>query len=169
MLAFGIGTTTTIFSIASLKEGSRTGSGGGNHARLRSALVITEIAIAIVLLAASGLLLRSFSNMSSTDLGFQPDHVLTAGYALPQKQYATQAEIDGFNNRVFLQLRQLPGVEEVALTSTLPTTGDGIEAFVAEGYVDPRGPDQTAASPSQVIWDFFKAMGIPLIRGRYFT
>jgi predicted permease len=121
------------------------------------------------LLAASGLLLRSFSNMSSTNLGFRPDHVLTAGYALPQKQYATQAEIDGFNNRVLLQVRQLPGVEEVALTSTLPTTGDGIEAFVAEGYVDPRGPDQTAASPSQVIGDFFKAMGIPLIRGRYFT
>jgi predicted permease len=154
---------------ACLKEGGRGGSGGGSHGRLRSALVITEIAIAIVLLTASGLLLRSFINMSSADLGFRPDHVTTAGYALPQKQYATQVQIDGFNNRVLAQLRQLPGVEEVALTSTLPTTGDGIESFVAEGYVDPRGPDQTAASPSQVIGDFFKVMGIPLIRGRYFT
>ena len=154
---------------ASLKEGGRSGSAGGSHARLRSALVVMEIAIALILLAASGLLLRSFSNMSAVDLGFRPDHVTTAVYALPQKQYSTQPQIDTFNNRLLQQLRQLPGVESVGLTSTLPTTGDGIEAFVVEGYVDPRGPDQTAASPSQVIGDYFKAIGIPLIRGRYFT
>lgn len=66
-------------------------------------------------------------------------------------------------------LRELPGLEAVGLTSTIPTTGDGIWSFVADGYVDPRGPDQTAASPSQVIGDYFKAIGTPLIRGRYST
>jgi predicted permease len=154
---------------ASMKEGGRSGSAGGSHARLRSTLVVMEIAIALVLLTASGLLLRSFSNMSAVDLGFRPDHVTTASYSLPQKQYSTQAQVDGFNNRLLLQLRQLPGVASVGLTSTLPTTGDGIEAFVVQGYVDPRGPDRSAASPSQVIGDYFKAMGIPLLRGRYFT
>jgi predicted permease len=154
---------------ASMKEGGRSGSAGGSHARLRSTLVVVEIAIALILLTASGLLLRSFSNMSAVDLGFRPDHVTTAVYALPQKQYSTQTQIDTFNNKLLEQLRQLPGIEAVGLTSTLPTTGDGIEAFVVDGYVDPRGPDQTAASPSQVIGDYFKAIGIPLIRGRYFS
>ncbi|MGA7313829.1 MAG: ABC transporter permease [Silvibacterium sp.] len=154
---------------ASMKEGGRSGSAGGSHARLRSTLVVVEIAIALILLTASGLLLRSFSNMSAVDLGFRPDHVTTAVYALPQKQYSTQTQIDAFNNKLLEQLRQLPGIEAAGLTSTLPATGDGIEAFVVDGYVDPRGPDQTAASPSQVIGDYFKAIGIPLIRGRYFS
>src|SRR6201996_8149801 len=154
---------------AGLKEGGRSGSFGGSHARLRSTLVVTEIAIALVLLCASGLLLRSFSNMSQVDLGFRPDHVPTAVYALPQKQYSTQPQVDAFNNRLLEQLRQLPGVEAVGLTSTLPTAGAGLESFVVDGYVDPRGPDQTAASPSQVGGDYFKAIGTPLLHGRYFT
>ena len=154
---------------ASMKEGGRSGSAGGSHARLRSTFVVVEIAVALILLTASGLLLRSFSNMNTVDLGFHPDHVTTAAYALPQKQYSTQTQIDTFNNTLLQQLRQLPGVQAVGLTSTIPTTGDGIEAFVVDGYVDPRGPDQTAASPSQVIGDYFKAIGTPLIRGRYFT
>jgi predicted permease len=154
---------------ASLKEGGRSGSASGSHARLRSALVVAEIAVALVLLAASGLLLRSFSAMSQVDLGFRPDHVATAVYGLPQKEYATQAAIDTLNRKLLDQLRQLPGVEAAGLTSVLPTTGDGIESFVVDGYVDARGPDQNAASPSQVIGDYFQAMGIPLVRGRYFT
>lgn len=154
---------------ASMKESGRTGSASGSHARLQSTLVVAEIAIALVLLCASGLLLRSFSNMSAVDLGFRPDHVTTAAYALPRQSYSTQMYVDSFNNRLLQQLRQVPGVESVGLTSTLPTTGDGIQTFVADGYVDPRGPDRTAASPFQVIGDYFKAMGIPLVRGRYFT
>jgi predicted permease len=154
---------------ASMREGGRSGSAGGSHTRLRSTLVVTEIAIALILLTTSGLLLRSFSNMSAVDLGFRPDHVTTASYSLPQKQYSKQAQIDTFNRQLVQQLRQLPGVQSVGLTSTLPTTGDGIEAFVVEGYVDPRGPDRIVASPSQVIGDYFKAIGIPLIRGRYFA
>jgi putative ABC transport system permease protein len=114
-------------------------------------------------------LLRSFGRMSAVELGFRPDHVTTAAYALPQKVYSTQEQIDTFNRRLMQQLRQLPGVQAAALTSTIPATGAGIEAFVAEGYLDPRGPDRTAAAPSFVIGDFFRAMGIPLLRGRYFT
>jgi predicted permease len=154
---------------AAIKDGGRSGSLGSSHARLRSSLVVAEIAIALVLLTASGLLLRSFSNMGAVDLGFRPDHVVTGVYALPQKQYSTQALIDAFNNKLLLELRQQPGVGSVGLTSTLPTAGGVIETFVVDGYVDPRGPDLTSASPSQVIGDYFKAMGIPLVRGRYFT
>jgi len=138
---------------ASMKDGGRSGSAGGSHARLRSTFVVVEIAVALILLTASGLLLRSFSNMNTVDLGFHPDHVTTAAYALPQKQYSTQTQIDTFNNTLLQQLRQLPGVQAVGLTSTIPTTGDGIESFVVDGYVDPRGPDQTAASKLKVEGD----------------
>ncbi|MGB7353060.1 MAG: ABC transporter permease [Acidobacteriaceae bacterium] len=154
---------------ASLKEGGRSGSAGGGHARLRSTLVVLEIAVALVLLTASGLLLRSFSKMSEVNLGFRPDHVTTAVYSLPQKQYATQAQIDTFNRRLLERLRQLPGVQAAGMTTTIPATGDGITIFVVEGFVDPRGPDRSTASPSMVIPDYFQAMGIPLLRGRYFT
>ena len=155
---------------ASLKEGGRSGSVGGSHARLRSTLVVAEIAIALILLTASGLLLRSFANMSAVDLGFRPEHVTTANYSLPQKQYVTQAQVDSFNTELLQRLHQLPGAEAAGLTNTLPTTGeDGIESFVAEGYVDAKGSSQTAASPNQVIGDYFRAMGIPLLRGRFFT
>jgi predicted permease len=154
---------------AAMKEGGRSGSAGGTHGGLRSVLVITEIAVALVLLTAAGLLLRSFGKMSAVDLGFQPEHVTTAGYALPQKEYSTQAQIDSFNQRLLEKLRQLPGVEAAGLTSTIPATGAGIEAFVVEGYVDPRGPGHGSAPPTQVIGDFFKVLGIPLLRGRYFT
>jgi predicted permease len=154
---------------ASLKEGGQSGSAGGGHARLRSTLVVLEIAIALVLLAASGLLLRSFSNMSSVDLGFRPDHVTIAPYSLPKKQYSTQAQVDSFNTRLLQQLRQQPGVESVGLSNAIPTTGNFVWNFTVQGYVDPRGPAQTLASPSLVIGDYFKAIGTPLMRGRYFT
>lgn len=154
---------------AMMKEGGRSGSSSSSHGRLRSALVVIEIAVALILLTASGLLLRSFNKMSSVDLGFRPNHVTTATYSLPQKQYSSQVGIDGFNNRLLQQLRRIPGVQAVGITTTIPTTGNGIETFIADGYVDPRGPDQTAASPSQVIGDYFKAIGTPLLRGRYFT
>ena len=157
---------------ASLKEGGRSGCAGGPHAHLRSALVVAEIAIALILLTASGLLLRSFEKMSAVDLGFRPDHVTTAGYALPQKQYVTQAQVDGFNHELLGRLREIPGVEAAGLTSTLPASGDfrdsGLWTITADGFVDPRRPDQIA-TPSLVMGDYFRAMGIPLLQGRFFT
>jgi predicted permease len=129
-----------------------------------------EIAIALVLLTTSGLLLRSFGKMSAVDLGFRPDHVATALYTLPRTQYSTQAQIDNFNNKLLQQLRQLPGVQSVGLTDNLPTAGTGAsQSFVADGYVNPRGSEQTVAARSHVIGDYFEAIGIPLIHGRYFN
>jgi predicted permease len=155
---------------AAMKEGGRSGSAGSSHARLRSTFIVLEIAIALVLLTASGLLLRSFSKMRTADLGFRPDHVATAVYALPRAQYSTQAQIDNFNNKLLQQLRQQPGVQSVGLTNNLPTQGNGgSQSFVAEGYVNPHGSEQLVASRSHVIGDYFKAIGIPLIRGRYFN
>jgi len=155
---------------ANLKEGGRNGSEGGGHARLRSTLVVAEIAIALVLLTASCLLLRSFEKMRSVDLGFRPDHVTTASYSLPQKQYEKQAQVDTFNRELLRQLNELPGVTATAMTSLLPQGGNNNnQTFVVEGYVPPKGADMNLATVSQVMGKFFPAMGISLLRGRFFT
>jgi predicted permease len=153
-----------------LKEGGRTGSAGGGHARFRSTLVVAEIAVALVLLIASGLLLRSFEKLRSVDLGFRPDHTLTAYYGLPQRQYSTQASIDQFNDSLLRRLKQLPGVEEVGVAGQLPASGSTAStAFVAENYVAPDGEGLSLAWPNQVLGNYLEAEGIPLLRGRTFT
>jgi putative ABC transport system permease protein len=151
-----------------LKEGGRTV--GGGHAWLRTGLVAGEIAIALMLLAASGLLLRSFEKMLAVDLGFRPDHVLTASYSLPQKQYSTQPAVDGFNHELIRRLRQLPGVKFAGLTSFLPASGgDSNTVIDAEGYVAPKGAGMNLATQVTVDGDYLQAIGVPLLSGRYFT
>ncbi|MGC1462986.1 MAG: ABC transporter permease [Terracidiphilus sp.] len=155
---------------ANLKEGGRTGSEGSGSTRLRSTLVVTEIAIALVLLTASFLLLRSFEKMRSVDLGYRPQNVTTAAYGLPQKQYEKQPQVDEFNRELLLRLNQLPGVAATGLTSLLPAGGNNNnQTFVVEGYMPPKGGDMNLATVSQVIGNYFPAMGIPLLRGRLFT
>lgn len=155
---------------ANLKEGGRSGSEGGGHARLRSGLVVSEIAIALVLLAASGLLLRSFSKMRQVELGYRPDHVTTASYGLPHEQYPTQPLVDAFNRQLLDRLNRLPGVTASGISSVVPAgNNNNNQTFVAEGYTPPPGADMNLATVSQVIGDIFPAMGIPLLRGRFFS
>jgi putative ABC transport system permease protein len=153
-----------------LKEGGRTGTSGGGHARLRSALVIAEVAVALVLLASSGLLLRSFQKMREVDLGYQPDHTLVASYSLPEKQYATQTSVDTFNHELERRLQQLPGVKSVGLTSFLPAANSNNNSvFVAEGYVPPKDAGFDLATTIQIEADYLQAMGVPLLHGRFFN
>ena len=153
-----------------LKEGGRTGTSGSGHARLRSALVIAELAVALVLLTASGLLLRSFQRMRSVDLGFRADHTLTASLSLPRQQYTTQAAIDAFNRALRGKLEQLPGVTAVGQTTMLPASDFGYQAtFTPEGYVPPKGAGLNLAWVPQVMGNYFQAQGVPIIRGRDFT
>jgi putative ABC transport system permease protein len=153
-----------------LKEGGRSSSPGSGHARLRSALVVGEIAIALVLLAACGLLLRSFQKMRAVDLGFRPDHTLVANYSLPQKQYSTQAQADTFNGELLRRLNQLPGVKSVGITSFLPAGGsNGASTFIVDGYVPAKGANLNLATYILIEGDYLEAMGIPLIAGRWFT
>ena len=153
-----------------LKEGGRTGTGGAGHTRLRSALVVAELAVALVLLTGAGLLLRSFEKLRSVDFGFRTDHMLTATYSLPQQQYSTQTSADAFTNALILKLQQIPGVQSVGITSTLPGAGrNNNTGFVPEGYVAPKGNELISGWPSQVIGDYFQAAGIPMLRGRAFN
>src|SRR5712664_1549353 len=154
----------------SLKEGGRTGTSGSGHLRLRSALVVAEIAVALTLLTASGLLLRSFQKMRNVELGFRPDNTLAALYVLPHQRYRTQSAIDEFTKTLRNDLGQLPGVDAVGITSFLPAAGDawGI-AFTIDGYVPPKGAGLNMAAMSLVEGDPFEALGIRVLRGRVFT
>jgi putative ABC transport system permease protein len=153
-----------------LKDGGRAGTAGGGHARLRSGLVVAELAVALVLLTASGLLLRSFEKMRSVSLGFHSDHTLTATYSLPRQQYSTQAAIDAFNLAMRTRLEQLPGVQAVGVTSLLPAAGvEYLGTFTPEGYVPPKGAGLNLAWIPQVMGNYFQAQDIPIIRGRDFV
>lgn len=153
-----------------LKEGGRTGSAGGGHARLRSALVIAEVAVALVLLVASGLLLRSFEKLREVNLGVRTDHTLSAGYSLPRREYPNQAAVDAFDRTLLSKLQELPGVQAVGITSLLPASGQsGSNSFIPEGYVPPKGAGMNISWTSQVVGDYLTAAGIPILRGRNFT
>ncbi|AXC10571.1 Macrolide-specific ABC-type efflux carrier [Acidisarcina polymorpha] len=155
---------------AALKEGGRMGTLGGGFSRLRSALVIAEIAVAMALLTASGLLLRSFEKMRSVELGFRPDHLDVGAYSLPRKQYATQAAVNEFDDEMLRRLARLPGVKAVGLTNAFPASGfHSSNAFVVEGYTPPKNAGLSLASALFVEGDYFRAMGISLLRGRLFT
>jgi putative ABC transport system permease protein len=152
-----------------LKEGGRTGTAGG-HPWLRSSLVVAEIATALVLLAAAGLLLRSFDKMHSVDLGYRPDHVLVASYSLPGSQYATQTAVNEFNRGLIERMKQLPGVKDAGLTSFLPASGNSSNTtFVVEGYAPPKGAPMNLATWVTVDGDYLQTMQISLLAGRFFT
>lgn len=153
-----------------LKEGGRTGTSGSGHAGLRSALVVAEIAVALTLLTASGLLLRSFEKMRDVELGFHPGNTLAALYVLPRQRYGTQSAIDEFTKTLLNDLGQLPGADAVGITSFLPAAGNNWgTAFTIEGYDPPKGTGLNMAAISLVEGDPFQALGIRVLRGRVFT
>jgi putative ABC transport system permease protein len=153
----------------SLKEGVSTSTGASSHAWLRSALVVAEIAVSLVLLTVSGAFLRSFQKMRAVDPGFRPDHVLVAGYQLPLNQYPTDASADAFNHAVVDRLATKPGIVAVGITNFLPASGlyHGA-AYTIEGVPADSWKLQFSMF-SMAYGDYFRAMGIPLLDGRYFT
>ena len=153
-----------------LKEG-RTATSRGGHARLRSTLVVAELGITLVLVAAAGLLLRSFEKLLAVDMGFRVDHVLTAEYRLPRQQYSTQAAVDAFDDALVANLQKLPSAVANGVTMLLPGTA-GSEygwGFVAENSTLPDGQRLSQLWGTEVFGDYFAAQGIPIIRGRAFS
>jgi len=151
-----------------LKSGVQSATAAG-HTRLRSALVVSEIAIALVLLNVSGAFLRSLQRMRAVDPGFRPDRVLVAAYQLPLKQYSTDASAQSFNHAVVDGLSSKPGMVAVGITSALPATDFSAESgYTVEG-APPASWELKFAMFATTSGDYFRAMRIPLIDGRYFT
>src|SRR6478609_8637756 len=153
----------------SLKQDVRTGSGGVRHAWLRSVLIVSEIAIALVLLTVSGAFLRSFQKMRAVNPGFRPENVLTAHYRLPDKQYTTNAAVETFDHAVVDSILSKPGIMAASISNGLPSSGFGAQS----GYTIEHQPISKwklkFAGFTISYGDYFRTMGIPLLDGRTFT
>jgi predicted permease len=153
--------------IATLKEGAQ--AGGTSHTWLRSALVVSEVAIALVLLTVSGMFLRSLQKMLAVNPGFRADHALVAQYQLPLQQYPTDTSVTTFNRAVVDQLSSKPGVRAVAISNAVAvSTSYPLSSYTIEGVSVDQWKLKFAAF-TMVYGNYFDAMGIPLIDGRTFN
>ncbi len=153
-----------------LKEGGRGSGESISRARLRSTLVVAEVALALVLLIGAGLMVRSFVQLTKVNPGFNPTGVLTASVNLPHFRYEKREQRIEFLRRLFADLSSLPGVQAAGASTSLPLTqhnnGTG---FIAEGRPVPPPDDIPIVWFRIVNSDYFRAMQIPLIRGRLFN
>jgi putative ABC transport system permease protein len=152
-----------------LKEGGRSSSEGRTSQRLRRLFVVAEAGLAVLLLAGSGLLLRSFVKLLGVDPGFRPEGVLTMQVSLPNATYAKPEQQRAFFQELVSRVEHLPSVEAAGAISKLPLSGPGNSGTAT---VDSRAVPPDQASPETdyraVTPGYFQAMGISLISGRYF-
>jgi putative ABC transport system permease protein len=150
-----------------LKLGARGTAGSLRRHRTRNTLVVVEVAISLVLLVAAGLLLRSFASLQKVDPGFRAQNVLTFGVSLPPAHYSTQAQTSGFFHALLERVATLPAVTNAGAVNPLPFSGSNSSgSFNIEGYDVPQGGLAPHADQRTVSPDYFKAMEIPLRRGR---
>ncbi len=152
-----------------LKQGGRDSS-SASAGRWRNALAAAEMALALLLLAGAGLLIRSLVKLQQVAPGFRPDHVLTFGISLPPATYPAAAQSAAFFRQARLRLRQLPGVTEVGSIYPLPFSGnDWEEAFTVAGRPAPPPGQEPSTNYAMVAGDYLPAIGMRLLRGRAFT
>ncbi len=145
-----------------LNEGSGRLTSGARQGELRNALVAGQLALALVLLAGAGLLIRTFSNLLSTDPGFVPDRVVSAEIWLTGTRYESTAATSDFYRRVIAELEGSPGVERAAVVEAgLPLDRGGNLQVTVDDNADPRSVDYRAVTPS-----YFDVLGVPLRAGR---
>jgi predicted permease len=141
---------------------------GGN--RLRGALVVVEVALAVVLLVGAGLLMRSFVRLTSVDPGFGADNVLLADIPLSATRYREDHQVVQFYEEMFRRVRGLPGVEAAGTTHSLPLGGsDSNRPFIIADAPTPEPGKEPGASYRVISPEYFRALGIPLLRGRDFS
>jgi predicted permease len=153
----------------SLKEGGRGSTAGLASGRIRSVLVMAELALALVLLGGGGLLMRTFLNLERVSPGFDPHDVITMSLDLPEARYPNPKSAISFYRQLLERLEQQPGVRAAGVTSDLPWSGyDENTGFDLEGRSEAENDKNHAryhfASPN-----YFRAAGIPLIAGRFFS
>ena len=153
-----------------LREGGRSGTGGRAQQRVRGALVAAQIAIALVVLAGSGLLIRTFEHLNAVRPGFDPRNVATFWIALPHARYANDSAVARFYAQLDARVAELPGVQAVGLSSRLPLEQHGLNQNPLYPENDPSYAQKIP--PLQIFTTtdagYFHAMGIPLIAGRTF-
>ena len=152
-----------------LKDESRVASAGPSHSRLRTVLVTGEIALALFLLIGAGLLIRGIYVLEHQNLGFPPDHLLTAGVTLDNARYNDAAQQASFVRHLISQVQHIPGSDAVAVTSDLPATGPGSVTVQIKGEPDLTANQVLSTRDVVVSVDYFSTAEIPVLRGRMFT
>ncbi|HXY30235.1 MAG TPA: ABC transporter permease [Gemmatimonadaceae bacterium] len=157
--------------VSGLKDGSAASTSGRSGRRIRGALIVSQVAIAFVLLIGAGLMLRSFVNLVRVNPGFDPERVLTARVDLNWTRYDSAAKVRAFTNALLARLGETPGVVAVASASSFPLNHvqPFANTFLIEGRFVPKGEPQPSADAQAVSPEYFTALGIPLLRGRVFT
>jgi predicted permease len=154
---------------AKLKEGRDTATGGAGHRRLRNALATCELALAVVLVAASGLLIRSFVLLSNVDPGFDASQVLTVATMLPPNKYRESAQRNTFYDQVLSKLNGMPGVQAAGLTTSLPLTNfNQLRTFSVEDQPDKPMEQLPPITVEDISPRYFEALRVPLLAGRVF-
>ncbi len=154
---------------AALREGGRGMADGGSRQWVRSALVVAQVAVSLVLLVAAGLFVRSVRHAESVDLGFDPRHVLNASMDVSQQGY-DEARGREFYREIEARVRTLPGIESVSYAYSAPFGYYNSAEYVeAEGQPVPPGQRRPSAGLNLVGPDYFQTMRIPIVKGRAFT
>lgn len=149
-----------------LKEGGRTGTVGGSRKRLRDALVIAEVAVCLVLLVGAGLMTKSLRKVLEADAGIRPERVLTARFTLPDASYADDSKRRIFVEQVVAKLQSLPGVEAAGFKN--PLFGGSQTGYLIEGRPQPAPGQIPSTDIARVTPEAMPALGIRLLRGRFF-
>jgi putative ABC transport system permease protein len=152
---------------ASIKSARSTE--GGQSKRLRRLLVMAETALSLILLAGAGLLMRSFANILKIDPGFRPEGVLTMRIALPDAEYSKPEQVRGFYSGLLGRIQKLPGVRSAGAISLIPLGGqNGSGTLTIDSQSVPMEDTDPEADQRAVTPEYFQAMGISLVRGRFF-
>ena len=156
--------------VDAIKEGGRSGIGGGKGQRVRNGLVVAEVALALVLLVGAGLMLRSFLKLQATAIGIDPSRTLTFRVGLPPTQFK-QEDSGRFFAALMPQIASIPGVESSAATTSLPASGNiGVSALILEGEPEPQQlQNARMAHGLSITPGYLATCHIPLLRGRDFT
>jgi putative ABC transport system permease protein len=150
-----------------LKEGGRQTSAGAGH-RLRSAMVVTEIALAVVLLVGAGLMMKSLLRLLQTNIGFQTENLLTMTVILPPAKYTETNQQINFNDQLRQRVQSLPGVVGAGTVNILPVNSGNTTRFYIDGDSIPAPGKETEANIRTISDDYFKTLGVPLLAGRMF-
>jgi putative ABC transport system permease protein len=154
-----------------LKEGARGSTGGINRQRVRSLLVISEVALTVLLLIGAGLMLKSFYSLQRVNPGFNPANTLTMMINLPVSKYADDHQVQAFFEQVLNRVSVLPGVQSAGTVTGLPLTTTSVIRlrFIVDAHPPASASEVPRANFRSISHDYFRAMGIPLVKGRSFT
>jgi len=152
-----------------LRDEGRGSAGNRHRNNARNILVVSQVALSMVLLVGAGLLIRSFNRLQTATPGFDPQNILSMRISLPPTKYATPPQMIAFYHEAIAQVRTLPGVESVAISSALPVKGTRRSQTLLEGQPPVPVGERPMLNIQTISPDYTKVLRVPLVRGREFT